>query len=224
MPPEFGPLIRLAGISVVCPPKVGPGIRLAGFSVCLLLVPSSGIGCWCLVVQRGMGPDGVVLPPPFFSAVSGFFQRVEPLLIEAFLPHPSIKRLEKGMIGRRARATEREFDPMVMRPRVTCLRRIFWASVHLQDLWQALARCCPLQDRHHPLSGERAIDFNGRTLTTPVIHYPEAPKALPVRQAVAHARPCSSVRSGACAAGNSGRSALTRFLRTLERTASPSRR
>jgi hypothetical protein len=28
----------------------------------------------------------------------------------------------------------------------------------------------PLQDRHGPLSAQRAIDLDGETLTTPVIH------------------------------------------------------
>jgi hypothetical protein len=56
----------------------------------------------------------------------------------------------------------------------------------LDDLGQAVARCCPLEDSHNAVPGERAIDLNGRTLTAHVIHYREEPKALPVGEAVAH--------------------------------------
>src|SRR5262245_12582742 len=130
-------------------------------------------------------------PSPFFSAPSGFFQRVEPLLVEAFLPDTAIERLDEGIVGRRTRTTERQFDALSVRPCVEGLGGELRTSVDLDHLGQAGARCCPLQDRHNPRSRERAIDLNGGTLTTHGIHYREESETLPAGQAFAHAHPSS---------------------------------
>jgi hypothetical protein len=107
-----------------------------------------------MVGQGGVRPDGVVVPPPFFSAVSGFFQRVEPLLVEAFFPQASVERLDKGMIRRRARATESQFDAAAMCPGLERLRRELRTVVNLEDLGEAMLDGEPLEDSHHLLSRE----------------------------------------------------------------------
>src|SRR5262249_29377989 len=65
----------------------------------------------------------------------------------------------------------------------------------LEDLRQPALGRNTLQDGDDSVSGQRPIDLDGRTLTTPVLDYREKPKAVPVRQAVAHARPCSTAHS-----------------------------
>jgi hypothetical protein len=58
---------------------------------------------------------------------------------------------------------------MPVRPGVKRFGRELGAMVDLQDLWQPTLGRNALQDGHDPLSGERAVDLNGGTLTTPVI-------------------------------------------------------
>src|SRR5690242_16666668 len=100
------------------PPEVGPIIMLADFSVCLLFMPGGHKGRWGLVAQGGMWPSSVVISPPFFQAISGFFQREEPVLIEAFFAQPTVECFNERVVSWCPGTTESEFDSVAMRPRI----------------------------------------------------------------------------------------------------------
>jgi hypothetical protein len=166
-----------------------------------------------------MWPDRVVISPPFFSALSGFFQREEPVLVEALLPHPSMECLDERIVGGRGDWTPT--SPVSVRPGIERLGGDLGTVVDLQDLRQSSQGRQPLQDRHDTVSSERAINLERWALTTHDIHSRYEPEALSVRQAVAHEVHTPVLVRGL---GGWGRKALARCLRTLERTESPSKR
>lgn len=169
-----------------------------------------------------MGALGVVLSPPSFYATLGFLQGEEPLLVEAFLAQPPVEGLDGGIVRWGAWPAEGQLHAMVVRLGIEHLGSELGTIVHLDYLGKTPLRCDPLQDRHHPLAGQRPTSMAGlsRVMVSPSVksrkRCPLARRSL--RKSIRH---CSL---GACAAGKGGRSALTRCLRTGERTDSPSRR
>jgi hypothetical protein len=91
------------------------------------------------------------------------------LLVQAFLPDAPVEGLDVGIIGGRARPTEGELDATPVRPGVKGLGGELGPIVDLQDLREPTLGGKTLQDGDDTRSGERAIDLNGGTLTTPGI-------------------------------------------------------
>ena len=55
-----------------------------------------------------MGAAFVVVDPPRFNLLGGILEVKEPVLVEAFLPQPTVERLDERIIGGLARSTKVE--------------------------------------------------------------------------------------------------------------------
>lgn len=77
---------RLWGESVLVMPLVGAGSKLRG----------------CEPVQARVRSECVVVNPPFFDDLSGFWQAGEEVLIEALVAQPAVEAFDESVLGRLA--------------------------------------------------------------------------------------------------------------------------
>lgn len=61
-----------------------------------------GEGGRCLIIERGVGPDGVVVFSPGFNDLASFFEACKPVLIETFIPELAVERFHIGILCRLA--------------------------------------------------------------------------------------------------------------------------
>src|SRR5262249_55976785 len=57
-----------------------------------------GFRCWRPIVERGVRPDGVVVPPPTFDDHSCLLQAVEDLAVEQFVAEPGVEALAEAVL------------------------------------------------------------------------------------------------------------------------------
>ena len=63
-----------------------------------------------------MWADGVVVNPPGLDDIAGFAGPVEQVLVETFVPKPSVERLDERILRRLAGGDIVPFDSCVLRP------------------------------------------------------------------------------------------------------------
>ena len=76
----------------------------------------SGEGCWRHTPTAAVRPDLVVVGSPCGNALAGLLQRLEPVLIEAFIAESAVEALDVRVLGRAAWLDQDVFDAVLLRP------------------------------------------------------------------------------------------------------------
>jgi hypothetical protein len=97
----------------------------------------------------------LVLDPPRLDCLLRLLQRREPVLVEASGSEVAVESPGEGVFGGLAGAGELRVDPVPVRPGVERLREELRSVVDRQPCRRPARRTHPLQDRHHPLAGQR---------------------------------------------------------------------
>ena len=92
----------------------GCGKRIGRGAVKLLKCPTRF--CWCLVAQRGMRPDVVVVISPQGQLPTGIGQAAEDFLVQAFVAQAAIEGLDVAILLRLARINVVPFDTVLVGP------------------------------------------------------------------------------------------------------------
>ena len=76
----------------------------------------AGQRCWWLVTKTGMRADMVVMVPPLLKQNLRFFQRVESLAVQVFIPQAAIEALVIAVLPWATRLNIKGFDPQLGQP------------------------------------------------------------------------------------------------------------
>jgi len=105
-----------------------------------------------------MRPRGVVVAAPCFDPLAGVPDRSEPVLIEAFVPEPTVERLDEGVLHRLAGFNEPQGHTGPFGPFEHGTRGPLGAVVEDDLLWQAEAFAQIIKEPGEPSAGDRHID------------------------------------------------------------------
>jgi len=111
----------------------------------------------------------VVIDPPSFDRLSSLDQVLEPVLVEAFLPQPTIERLDERIIGGLARTTEIERHLIEVSPPIERLRDKLRAVIDANRLWLATLGLELLKNSDDVVSREPLAKPDRQTLPGKVI-------------------------------------------------------
>ena len=68
------------------------------------------------ITQGTVRPDGIVVQPPGFDQLFGFFQIAEPVLVQAFVPQPAVEALDVRVLDRLAGLNEVQLHSLAVGP------------------------------------------------------------------------------------------------------------
>lgn len=116
-----------------------------------------------------MGTLLVVINSPSLDRLDGLWQVLEPVLVEALLPQPTVERLDEGVIGGLAGSTEVERHLVKVSPPIQRLRDELRAIIDANRLRRASIGLKLLQDGDVVVSGEPLAEPDRQTLPRKVI-------------------------------------------------------
>src|SRR5829696_9906916 len=153
-------------------PYSGPRLGLVG-DLCrpvVLPLPAGRELRGRLLSERPMGPLPVVFDPPRLDGLARLFQRREPVLVETFVSESAVERLDEGVVGWLAGATEDELHAALVAPGIQRFGNELGAIVHAEALRATARGRDPLQERHHMRARQRRPGLHGRAHPANVIH------------------------------------------------------
>ena len=120
-----------------------------------LRVDGSPVRFRALPPQSAVGSVAVIILPPLLDEMPGFCQRHENILVQAFIPQPSVETFHETVICGFAGPTVFQCNTIFLRPFIQGVACELRSIVRKKAAWQAFLQPKALQHLHHPLTGKR---------------------------------------------------------------------
>jgi len=123
------------------------------------------------IAESAVGPIFVIVLPPTFDLVPGIIQAEEPVLVEAFLPEPTVEGLDIGIVCRLPWPGKVQRNVIPISSEIDVLRDKFWPVVHPYRPRPAVILHDPLQDLDHLAASDPLAYVNRQTFTGMIVDY-----------------------------------------------------
>ena len=133
-----------------------------------------------------MGPDLVVVLPPDRDGMPGLWQRLKPMLVQAFVPELAVEALDVAVLHRPARLYQDVANPMGLCPCHEGTAGEFRPIVSTHRIRIAAKQGRPIQQPGHILAANAVVGNDVHTLVAEIVRHGQALDAPAVGQAVAH--------------------------------------
>jgi len=162
-----------------------------------------GEGGRCFVVQRRVGPDGVVVFSLGLNDLAGFVDACKPVLIETFIPEFAVERFHIGILCRLAGLDKPELHPGFLRPFKHRPGSQFRAVVMNQFVRLVMDHSQMMKISAEQFSGDREVDNLAGTAPCAIIDDIQDPEPTSVPHAIRNEvqRP-ALVGANGCRQGN----------------------
>jgi hypothetical protein len=138
------------------------------------------------VAEGAVRPFFVIAPLPSFDLIAGIIKAEEPVLVEALLPEPPIKRLDISVVCRLPRTREVQRDMVPVSPKIDVLGDKFRPVVHPNRPRPSVILHDPLQDLDHLAAPDPLAHVDSQTFTGMIVDYRQKPDPTPIEELVRH--------------------------------------
>ena len=119
---------------------------------------------WGDVAEGAVGSAVIVIMSPGFGDPPGFREASEPVLVEAFIPEPSVKALAGAVLHGLPRLDEVVPDPALVAPLVEDPAGELRPVVGDDDIWPTPLVDDTVQHPPHPKTRQAGVDLDGQAL------------------------------------------------------------